>query len=295
MKAFVLSGGANYGAIQVGALQVLLENEIFPDMVVGVSAGALNAAWFARQPTLESLRQLERVWCQNAPAFFKQPGGVHMLLRLVQGQEGVLTSGSLQRFITKIIPPRSIFAEIQEMRLYITAVRLRDGWLRAFGDCPNDRILDALMASTALPTLFPPWPVEGDVYVDGGVLSNLPLHVAVERGAKEIYALDISKPVTSIGSYLPHGIMTTAAQSILLMHQHQVQVEIAQVRENPKVHLHYLSLQPSHDPGFWEFSMAADMIADGRRITEAYLARQCEKRSVVLHWLRTLRQALSFR
>ena len=287
MKAFVLSGGANYGAIQVGALQALLENDIYPDMLVGASAGALNAAWFARQPNLEGLQQLERVWRQHAPGLYRQPGGVALLLRLVQGQDGLLTNTALERFISKVIPPQVTFADIRSPHLYVVAVRLRDGWLRVFGDHPEDHLMDALMASTALPPLFPPWSVDGESYVDGGVLSNLPLQVAVEHGANEIYALDISQPLGAVRKYLPHGVLTTAAQAVLLMHTRQVQVEIARVRENPKVRLHYLSLKPTVDPGFWEFSMAPDLIADGRQVVERYLAQEINHQPLSpLKWLR---------
>ena len=293
MRAFVLSGGANYGALQVGALQVLLEHEIYPDMLVGASAGALNAAWFTRQPTLEGLRQLERVWRTQAPALYHQPGGVLLLLRLVQGQDGLLTSQALQRLIAKTIPPQATFGEIVKPRLYVVAVRLSDGWLRAFGDRCDDGLMDALMASTALPPLFPPWCVDGESYVDGGVLSNLPLQVAIDRGAEEIYALDITQPVGELGKYLPHGILTTAAQSVLLMHDHQIQVEIDRVRENHRVRLHYLSLYPNRDPGFWEFSQAVELVADGRRLTQTYLEEQSADVKRPLTWLQRLRRVFS--
>ena len=68
MRAFVLSGGANYGAQQVGALEVLFEIGLQPDMIMGVSAGALNAAWVAVHPTLEGVQELARIWREDAAA-----------------------------------------------------------------------------------------------------------------------------------------------------------------------------------------------------------------------------------
>ena len=68
MRAFVLSGGANYGAQQAGALEVLFEHGIQPDMVMGVSAGALNAAWVAVNPKLEGVQELSRIWREDAAA-----------------------------------------------------------------------------------------------------------------------------------------------------------------------------------------------------------------------------------
>ena len=62
MFAYVLSGGGNYGAMQVGALEVLLAHGPRPQMLVGTSAGALNAAYLATDPTLEGARRLGDAW-----------------------------------------------------------------------------------------------------------------------------------------------------------------------------------------------------------------------------------------
>jgi Predicted esterase of the alpha-beta hydrolase superfamily len=60
MKALILSGGSNKGAIQVGALKALLENNINFDLVIGVSIGSLNSVYFAYKPNLEGIRELEK-------------------------------------------------------------------------------------------------------------------------------------------------------------------------------------------------------------------------------------------
>ena len=83
-------------------------------------------------------------------------------------------------------------AGLQGARLFVTATHLRTGRLHVFGDDPNDRVLDALMASTALIPLHPPWEIDGEKYVDGGTVTPLPIRVALERGATEIFALHIS-------------------------------------------------------------------------------------------------------
>src|SRR5215469_10620427 len=60
--AFVLAGGGSFGAIQVGMLQALVDHGIAPDFVVGSSVGALNGAYYAGDPTLKGVLQLERIW-----------------------------------------------------------------------------------------------------------------------------------------------------------------------------------------------------------------------------------------
>jgi predicted acylesterase/phospholipase RssA len=134
MIAFVLSGGANYGALQAGALTVLLEKGINPDMLVGTSAGALNAAWLARDPSLAGARKLEHLWSEHAPNLYRRSNGVGMLFQLIKGSDGLYSNQPLQRLITKLIGPETTFGDLSGPRLYLTAVRLLDGKFYVFGD-----------------------------------------------------------------------------------------------------------------------------------------------------------------
>src|SRR5512135_1776051 len=149
MRAFVLSGGANYGAQQVGALEVLFEHEILPDMVIGVSAGALNAAWVAVNPTLAGVQELARIWREDAATSIPPVGPLIALLRLVGGKDSLLSNESLLQFIRRWPFAAGTFGEFMRPRLYTVAARYDDGALRIFGDDPNDRMLDGLMTSTA--------------------------------------------------------------------------------------------------------------------------------------------------
>jgi NTE family protein len=288
MRAFVLSGGANYGALQAGALTALLEHGFFPDMLVGVSAGALNAAWLAAQPTLAGARLLERIWCESAPKFFPPLSHLSMLYRLVQGKDSLLANDSLQRFIRKWSPGLSTFGDFKETRLYVLAARLTDGAPRFFGDDPGDRLLDGLMASTALPPLFPPWEVDGEAYVDGGTYSDLPLQAAVERGATEIIALQITHSPTNGGPGAPKGLLGIASRALAVTIDRTVDFEIQAIQNLRHVPLHLIHLWPGTDPGFWDFSQAAELIADGHQAAEEYLERSDLRVSRRTPWLRRL-------
>ena len=61
--AFVLAGGGSLGAIQVGMLRALVENNVRPDLIVGASVGAINAAHFAGDPTASGVEKLSALWC----------------------------------------------------------------------------------------------------------------------------------------------------------------------------------------------------------------------------------------
>lgn len=272
MRAFVLSGGANYGAQQVGALEALFERGLIPDMLVGVSAGALNAAWVAAHPTLDGVRELARIWREEAAANFPHVPALRAGFRLISGKDSLLSSEPLRRFLRRWPFADGTFGELRGPRLYTVAARLTDGALRVFGDDPADRLLDGLMSSTAMPPYYPPWTVDGVPYLDGGVISHLPLQVAVARGATDLYALRIGPHPTADGS-APRNMLSIGGQAISLLIDRQVRLEIEAVRREPGVRLRVLHLYLDDDPGLWNFARAADLIAAGRRLADEALDR----------------------
>ncbi len=269
MRAFVLSGGGNYGALQVGALQALLDRGIQPDLLVGTSAGALNAAWFSGDPTPNGLRQLARLWSNYAPQMFAGHRRLIALYHLASTRVSVLPNQMLIELISRWMPAGEHFGSYGSLPFYAVAARLSDGAQHVFGDDPNDLLLDGLMASTALPPLFPPWNVNGESYIDGGAVANLPLRAAVARGADEIYALQIcATPYGSEAS--PEGILPVVIQSIIVMINQQASTEVAAVGSMPGVRLHLIKLCADIGPGFWDFENASGLICDGYGAVDDY-------------------------
>ena len=217
MRAFVLSGGANYGAQQVGALEVLFEQGLQPELLVGVSAGALNVAWLALHPTLEGVRELARIWREDAAASFPPLSPLTALLRLLGGRDSLLSNEPLRQFLSRWPFTDCVFGELTQPRVYTVAARLADGALRVFGDDPTDRLLDGLMTSTAMPPFYPPWEVDGIPYLDGGVISHLPLQVAVARGATEIFALWNGPKFTVDNGPAPRTVLSVGGQAVSLL------------------------------------------------------------------------------
>src|SRR5512143_558254 len=271
MRAFVLSGGANYGAQQVGALQALLEHAIQPDMVMGVSAGALNAVWLAAHPTVAGMQELVRIWCEDAGTTIPSVGPLTALLRLLGGRDSLLSNDSFLQFLRRWSFVESTFGEFTSPRLYTVAANYDTGVLHVFGDDPEDRILDGLMTSTAMPPFYPPWEVGGVLYIDGGVTSYLPLQAAVARGADEIFALRLGHDFALAHGPIPRNVLSIGAQAISLLIAQQARLEIEAVRRDRSVRLHLINLYTDGDPGLWNFARAAELIAAGRRIAEDYL------------------------
>jgi NTE family protein len=261
--AFVLSGGANRGALEVGVLQVLLEHDIRPQILVGTSVGALNAAFLATNPTLEGARLLEQMWRQASEKVIERRDYVAALLRFVTGKSSLYDSNKLKELIESYFPKDiRLFSDIKAAELYITAVDLNSGELYVFGIDRSQSIIDAIMASSAVPMVLGPWQYEGHQYVDGGVVSDLPMRVAVDAGATELYAIDIGP--LQLAKRTPRGVLRVAAQTMDAVISHQLVNEYGWSSGLPKEAIHYIRVEGFEDVRLWDFEHTAKMIERGK-------------------------------
>ncbi len=281
MRAFVLSGGGNLGPLQVGALRALLERDIRPQMLVGCSAGALNAAFLAREPTLEQVEHLADMWRQVTRQDVYPNGRLSVLWRFLSGQDSLYDNRRFYAFLQRIgVSPAWTFGQIRGARLYVTATNLRTGQLHVFGDDPNDRVLDALMASTALTPLHPPWMVNGERYIDGGTVTPLPLRVALERGVREIYSLHIVSAREEEAG-LVRGVVGLLRRSVATMLRLQAQHDLLLTEERQgKVRLHPIRLSTPNPPKATDFSGEEEMFALGYQQAVAYLEQRAASSTV---------------
>lgn len=279
MRAFVLSGGGNLGPLQVGALRALYEAGIAPQMLVGCSAGALNSAYLAREFSAPQLERLANVW-RDVRTRDVYPGHLgEVFWRFVTGQDSLYDNRNFYAFLQRHgTTPAHTFAQLQQRKLYITATHLRTGRLHVFGDNPYDRILDALMASTALTPMHPPWEIHGERYIDGGTVTPLPLRVAIERGATEIYSLHIKTgdvdTTDETAEALPpviRGVPAVLTRSIITMLHLQAQHDLMLVEVAKRVRLHYLLLTVPTPPPATDFSHVDELIDAGYALAHAYL------------------------
>ena len=155
MRAFVFSGGANRGSLQAGATLALLEAGITPDLVVGSSVGSINSAVLACNPSLDGVREIAERWKTiRSDEIFPGNSAVAMW-RLLRGHGSLHDNRALRRFILSLLPPGTRrFADLA-VPLFVTATRYRTGEMHLFGHDPQERIIDALMASCAVPPYLP--------------------------------------------------------------------------------------------------------------------------------------------
>ncbi len=182
--AFVFAGGGARGAAQVGMLQALLARGISADAVYGASVGAINAAGFCGEPTTAGLdRMLERWRATTRDDVFPQ-GRFPAPWRFFQQRESVHPNDGVRR----IIDAGLTFDRLEQspIHLEVVATSLTDGRTQWFSDGPA---AERILASAALPALLPPVEVDGESFIDGGVVDNVPIGRAIAQGAERVFVL----------------------------------------------------------------------------------------------------------
>lgn len=182
--AWVMPGGSTFGAVQAGLATALFEAGVEPDLVIGTSAGSLNAAWLARDPSCRGAGELRELWrtMRRSDIFPIQP------TRVLAGKLGItnhlMASRALARWVHRTLPYRTF--EQAEIPLTVTATDVDTGAAVYFNQGP---LLPPLVASCSIPGLFPPLKVNERWLVDGGAAAFMPISRAVELGAERVFVL----------------------------------------------------------------------------------------------------------
>jgi NTE family protein len=186
-EAVVLSGGGSLGAAQVGALQALFEAGIVPDVVVGCSVGALNAAYVAIEPTAARVRSLEQVWRSMSREAVFPDGRFRVARRLARRQHHLYSPEGLRHLIEVCVPLADLAHTQIPCHVVTTDLLAGEPVWWTTGDP-----VAVLGASTCLPGLFPPVPLADSLHVDGGVTCPVPTQRALDLGAARVWVLDVS-------------------------------------------------------------------------------------------------------
>lgn len=187
--AFVLSGGSSLGAIQVGMLQALMEAGIKPDFLIGTSVGAVNAAWLAGQPDLGGALKLAEIWTglRRQDVFPLNPwAGAQGLLGRTNH---VISNSGLRNILEKNLPYQRL--EEASVPVHVLTTDLKTGRAVVISSGPA---VPALLASTAIPGVFPPVTIGRRELIDGGVANHTPIAAALALGASKVIVLPIGYP-----------------------------------------------------------------------------------------------------
>ena len=184
--AFVLSGGGNLGALQVGMLRVLIERRIKPDLVLGCSVGALNGAAIAADPALSMVGRLQEVWQGLGTQDLMPAGLLPTTVQLARKGVAIHDNAALRAVIEEVLPLRHF--EDLVVPFQCVAAEVAEGTETWFRSGP---IVDPILASAAIPAVYPPVEIDGVCYLDGAIVNDVPVARAVELGADRIFVLHV--------------------------------------------------------------------------------------------------------
>jgi NTE family protein len=221
--AFVLSGGASLGAMQAGMLRALYEREIVPDLLVGTSAGALNAAFVASRPqTVATAEELARVWRGLRREDIFAVNARTLIGGLANHRDHLVSDHGLRRLAGRHLQIERL--EQAGVPLHLVAFDLLTGREVRLSDGPA---LEALLAAAAIPGVLPPVRRGNEVLVDGGVVNNAPISHAVELGAERIYVLPTDDPLARSLPVAPRGALDAAVHAFSLLVGARLEADLA--------------------------------------------------------------------
>lgn len=265
--AFVLGGGGSRGALQVGALYALLEYGLQPDLLVGTSIGAVNAAFLALNGfTTDSLDRLRLTWRRASEMDLLPSNYIQTTLRAMLGRSLPNPAQRIREFFVQNgLTPDLCFSQIQQLRLVIVSADLNSGKPVLYGGEPDAKILDALLMSTALPPWNMPVKKQSQYLMDGGVLSNLPIEPALRMGARRVIALDLLDARELFGAGNRFGYFLDRLSYSVQQRQVDLELELARTKGVP---VFYLDLVARDIVPLWDFKHTEELMEQGYEITQ---------------------------
>ncbi len=239
--ALALGGGGTRGFAHVGVIKALEARGIEPDIVVGTSAGSFVAALYASGYAGADLQQVALQFEESAITDWSLPS------------RGLFKGIAMQDFINRKVDQRPM--EKLPRKLAIVATDLGNGEMMVF---ERGNVGMAVRASSSVPGVFQPVSIGGHEYVDGGLVSPVPVRVARRLGADIVIAVDISKR--------PADQSTIGAFDILL----QTFAIMGQVIARNELQSADIVLRPAlGDVGSTDFSARETAIRDGEKAVAA--------------------------
>ncbi len=259
----MLSGGGNLGALQVGMLRALTERDIRPDLVLGCSVGALNGAAYAADPTVAGVSRLEDLWLRLAgpdimPAGRWLPSTVQLAMKgdAIHGNQG------LRELIQRILRP----TRFDQLRIPFQCVATQldppaEVWFED-GDLHT-----AILASAALPAVFPIVTVDGHRYLDGGIANDIPVSRAADLGAELAYVLNVGTLDRDFTE--PKRPIDVALQALWLTRR--LRYDEDRVRLAEQMEMVFLPYGSPPRTRYDDFSHSAELITQAYAATAAHL------------------------
>ncbi len=228
--AWVLGGGGLRGASEVGMAKALLAKGLQPDLIVGTSIGSLNGAVLASAPISESVPRLSHMWEEMRASTVFSESLFQRARHLFNHWTHFHSNDSLRKLVEQWVP----YTELEEAAVTIQtcAACIETSSEHWFTD---GSVVDAVLASCALPGVLPPVVIDGRHYIDGGVVNSLPVSRAIELGAEEIYVLHVGNIDDPLEA--PRHPWDVAMVSFEIARRHRFNRELDSAGEHVNVHV----------------------------------------------------------
>ena len=261
--AWVLRGGASFGAAQVGMAQALIEAGHHPDMLYGTSSGALNASWLAADPTLEGLEGLARLWIavRRRDVFPLRPWSA--LCGFVGWRDCIVSADGLASWLRTTAPLRRLEDGVLPLAVVATDLENGDEVLLESGPA-----VPALLASSAMPGIFPPVRIGERWLVDGSVASDSPIGAAVKAGASRVWLLP-SAPTVPMPR--PRGALDVVLRSTSIILARQAAGVASTWASHCELFVVPAPLVPGVSP--FSFTKSRELIGSAYRLTREWLEK----------------------
>lgn len=250
--ALVLGSGGARGYAHIGAIEVLEKNGIRPDFIVGTSAGSIVGALYASGKSVEEIKYIAS----------------NMKVQDVRGfklnKQGFLDGEKVEEFVNTQVYQQPL--ENLKIPLYIVATTLKTGQKMIFNYGNTGQ---AVRASVAIPSMFVPTEINHVQYVDGGLVSPVPVDVAKKLGADVIIAVDILAQPQYTETENMWGMFN---QNINIMQQHLSQIELSEadvvIRPELKEKSHIFDVKERDNTRIAGFNATEQKIAMIKRVIE---------------------------
>lgn len=260
--AFVLGGGGVLGAVEVGMLRALLRAGYRPDVVIGTSIGAVNGVLVAADPSEAVTDRLVRLW-SSPEAADVYGDSIARQLRRFAARTHLHSPLPLRRLLESELGEQSTFADLKvPFRCCAASIeRAAEHW---FDSGP---LVDAVLASSSVPGLLPPMEINGEHFIDGGIVNSIPISEAVRVGAKLIFVLQVGRVERQLS--VPRRPWEVAQVAFEVARRHRFARDMASLPVDVRVHVLPSGGGEGRDDSPWAYR---DMAAVGRRISRAYTA-----------------------
>jgi len=262
VTALVLAGGGSLGAVQVGMLKALFTQPLKIDLIVGSSVGALNGAFLASNPTAAGVERLSEIWLSLHRQDIFPVSLLTSLQALFFKKRHLIEAHALSQLIRTILPDQAV--EALPIPLHIVTTNLLTGAevVLSEGDVES-----CLLASTAIPVVFPPVNIGGQLLVDGSVASNTPIATAIAKGASRVLVLPTGFGCARASA--PMGLAPVAMHALNILSMRQLTRDIEYHSANTEI-IVLPTLCPLNVSVF-DFSHTAELIERAFQLTAEWL------------------------